>query len=110
MQRLAEEMTDSHGDENGGDGGGHPPHAPPTTTTTTTETKNGGYTNAAFEGDLSRRRVSLKPIAPVDRDITEPDAASIGKFKLSRSEKWRILKNVTFISSAFMIQFTAFQG
>lgn len=29
--------------------------------------------------------------------------------KLSRSEKWRILKNVTVLSCAFMVQFTAFQ-
>lgn len=32
------------------------------------------------------------------------------KVKLARSEKWRILKNITTISFAFMVQFTAFQG
>lgn len=70
----------------------------------------GGYTNPAFEGDgvgaSLARRVSLK--APTE--LTDAEAASLGKFKLSRKEKWRILKNVTAISSAFMIQFTAFQG
>lgn len=39
------------------------------------------------------------------------DTASIReKVKLARSEKWRILKNIGVVSTAFMVQFTAFQG
>lgn len=38
------------------------------------------------------------------------DTSSIReKVKLARSEKWRILKNITAVSFAFMVQFTAFQ-
>jgi len=31
------------------------------------------------------------------------------KVTLDRREKWRILKNITTVSFAFMVQFTAFQ-
>ncbi|XP_017774065.1 PREDICTED: UNC93-like protein isoform X1 [Nicrophorus vespilloides] len=44
------------------------------------------------------------------REISDEEASQQGKFKLSRKEKWRILKNVSAVSCAFMIQFTAFQG
>lgn len=44
------------------------------------------------------------------RELTDEEASQQGKFKMSTKEKWRILKNVTAISCAFMIQFTAFQG
>jgi hypothetical protein len=38
------------------------------------------------------------------------DTASIReKVTLAQSEKWRILKNITCVSVAFMVQFTAFQ-
>ncbi|XP_014096612.1 UNC93-like protein isoform X1 [Bactrocera oleae] len=41
----------------------------------------------------------------------EPDTASLReKVILNPGEKWRILKNITIISFAFMVQFTAFQG
>lgn len=40
---------------------------------------------------------------------TEDTVSIREKVKLSPSEKWRILKNVTILSSAFMVQFTAFQ-
>lgn len=40
---------------------------------------------------------------------TEDTVSIREKVKLSPGEKWRILKNVTILSSAFMIQFTAFQ-
>jgi hypothetical protein len=38
------------------------------------------------------------------------DTASMReKVKLAASEKWRILKNISMVSFAFMVQFTAFQ-
>ncbi|XP_055524323.1 UNC93-like protein [Wyeomyia smithii] len=44
-------------------------------------------------------------------DPDKNDSASLReKVKLSRNEKWRILKNITTVSFAFMVQFTAFQG
>ncbi|KAK6626994.1 hypothetical protein RUM44_009471 [Polyplax serrata] len=61
-----------------------------------------GYTNEGFKGD------------PTDKDNGKcgPDAHPVptGKVQLSMKEKWRILKNVTAVSLAFMVQFTAFQG
>lgn len=50
--------------------------------------------------------------APYDLDKNKDgDTASYReKVKLSAGEKWRILKNITVVSFAFMIQFTAFQG
>lgn len=65
----------------------------------------GGYHNAGFKEDESNDGVRKPP-----REITDEEASQQGKFKLSRKEKWRILKNVAAVSSAFMIQFTAFQG
>lgn len=58
------------------------------------------YENKAYDGD--------NPIKPPPN--TEDTISVREKVKLSRSEKWRILKNVAILSSAFMIQFTAFQG
>ncbi|GLV33909.1 uncharacterized protein CBL_11207 [Carabus blaptoides fortunei] len=66
----------------------------------------GGYHNAAFKDDNESGDGVRKP----PREITDEEASQQGKFKLSRREKWRILKNVAAVSSAFMIQFTAFQG
>lgn len=41
---------------------------------------------------------------------SQNDSASLrDKVLLSKSEKWRILKNITTVSFAFMVQFTAFQ-
>lgn len=40
---------------------------------------------------------------------TEDTVSIREKVKLTRAEKWRILKNVAILSCAFMIQFTAFQ-
>lgn len=57
------------------------------------------YENKAYDGD--------NPIKPPPN--TEDTVSVREKVKLSRSEKWRILKNVAILSSAFMIQFTAFQ-
>ncbi|KAL5276959.1 unc-93 family protein [Megaselia abdita] len=60
-----------------------------------------GYHNDAYDGDA--------PVKPPKK--IEGDTESIReKVLLSKGEKWRILKNITVISFAFMIQFTAFQG
>lgn len=65
-----------------------------------------GYDNQGFKGDSDNGG----PIKPPNRPLTDEEISSQGKFKMSRNEKWRILKNVGLISAAFMIQFTAFQG
>lgn len=65
----------------------------------------GAYDNKAFKGD----GYNGEPIKP-PKEISDEEAFQQGKFKLSTREKWRILKNVSAISCAFMIQFTAFQG
>lgn len=64
-----------------------------------------GYDNKAYkqDGDLGDV-VSKPPMQPEDEQVPK------GKFKMSRKEKWRILKNIATISFAFMVQFTAFQG
>ncbi|XP_018577019.1 UNC93-like protein isoform X2 [Anoplophora glabripennis] len=65
----------------------------------------GGYDNQGFKGDGNNDDPKKPP-----REITDEEASQQGKFKLPTKEKWRILKNVSAISCAFMIQFTAFQG
>ncbi|KAG8282946.1 potassium channel regulator activity protein [Homalodisca vitripennis] len=64
----------------------------------------GGYANEAFKDDGDVGGAFTKPPPPPADDIPK------GKFKLSRGEKWRILKNVAAVSLSFMVQFTAFQG
>lgn len=64
-----------------------------------------GYENQGYKGDAGDHA----PIKP-PKELTDEEASQQGKFKMSTKEKWRILKNVTAISCAFMIQFTAFQG
>lgn len=64
----------------------------------------GGYTNEAFKDD-GEMGGPTKPHPGLPGDDSPK-----GKVKLSRSEKWRILKNVAAVSLAFMVQFTAFQG
>lgn len=66
----------------------------------------GGYHNAAFKNDENTLDGVIKP----PREISDEEASQQGKVKLSRKEKWRILKNVAAVSCAFMVQFTAFQG
>lgn len=85
----------------------------------------GGYENQAFkQDDMHNGNGDLaKPPAqpPIDDDDDDDDhhhhhhnhhqsSVPRGKFKMSPKEKWRILKNVSTISLAFMVQFTAFQG
>lgn len=71
----------------------------------------GGYDNKAFKQDGiagSGNNAGIhKPT--ITMDAAEQQIPK-GKFKMSRKEKWRILKNIATISFAFMIQFTAFQG
>lgn len=66
----------------------------------------GAYDNDGFKGDGD----TVDDIVKKPRELTDEEASQQGKFKLSRREKWRILKNVSAVSFAFMIQFTAFQG
>lgn len=65
---------------------------------------NAGYTNEGFKDDFDGGPKKNSTI-PTDEEL-----AASGKFKLSRKEKWRILKNIAAVSFAFMVQFTAFQG
>jgi len=57
-----------------------------------------GYHNKGYEGEVSPTRQPNE------------DPLPHGKFKVSKKEKWRILKNIAAVSLAFMVQFTAFQG
>ncbi|VEN35822.1 unnamed protein product [Callosobruchus maculatus] len=79
----------------------------------TTVSVTGAYDNKAFKGDGTVGGLGGGggdgPIKP-PREISDEEAFQQGKFKMSTKEKWRILKNVSAISCAFMIQFTAFQG
>lgn len=63
-----------------------------------------GFQNESFKLD-STDDLRKQSVIPNDDEI-----AASGKFKMSTKEKWRILKNVTAVSLAFMVQFTAFQG
>lgn len=65
----------------------------------------GGYDNQGFKKDDSIGG----PYKPPQRKLTAEEISQ-GKFQLSPKEKWRILKNVSALSCAFMIHFTAFQG
>ncbi|KAK9499843.1 hypothetical protein O3M35_002804 [Rhynocoris fuscipes] len=65
----------------------------------------GGYDNQGYDGELKPPKDAVKGGQTDDQfDPTK------GKIKLSRKEKWRILKNIAAVSLAFMVQFTAFQG
>lgn len=62
-----------------------------------------GYKNDGYDGDNPVKRPYLNKQSDDTASVRE-------KVKLARSEKWRILKNISTVSFAFMIQFTAFQG
>lgn len=64
-----------------------------------TVSMKGGYDNQGFEGDGVNN-------IPIERRRK----ATSGSIQMHPKEKWRILKNVSAISCAFMLQFTAFQG
>ncbi|XP_014233889.1 UNC93-like protein [Trichogramma pretiosum] len=71
-----------------------------------------GYRNRGFKRD-DELPAALHEMPPEPRkppQLPDDDGQSSRKFKLSRGEKWRILKNIGTVSVAFMVQFTAFQG
>ncbi|XP_057650871.1 UNC93-like protein isoform X2 [Diorhabda carinulata] len=105
--RGPSEMTASLGvgGESGGDNANHGHDGSNNHNDVYTVSVTGAYDNKAFKGDSNNGGPKKPP-----RDITDEEAFQQGKFKLSTKEKWRILKNVSTISCAFMIQFTAFQG
>lgn len=70
----------------------------------------GGYENQGFKQDDQSGNGGLAKPPPMADDDGADDHLPKGKFKMSPKEKWRILKNVSTISLAFMVQFTAFQG
>lgn len=70
----------------------------------------GGYENQGFKQDDQSGNGGLAKPPPIGDDDGSDDHLPKGKFKMSPKEKWRILKNVSTISLAFMVQFTAFQG
>lgn len=91
----------SCGDGGGGGGGDE--------TTVYTVTVSGvGYRNEGYKDD-GTDGIPPEPHKPPQLSSTDDDTQS-RKFKLSRGEKWRILKNIGTVSIAFMVQFTAFQG
>ncbi|CAB0038985.1 unnamed protein product [Trichogramma brassicae] len=72
-----------------------------------------GYRNRGFKRDDEQLPAALHEMPPEPQkppQLPDDDGQSSRKFKLSRSEKWRILKNIGTVSVAFMVQFTAFQG
>ncbi|CAH1179496.1 unnamed protein product [Phaedon cochleariae] len=105
--RGPSEMTASlgFGGDSGGDGVNPPPNATrrPSDVYTVSVT---GYDNKGYKSDGANG----DPKKPPRGEISDEEAFQQGKFKMSTKEKWRILKNVSAISCAFMIQFTAFQG
>ncbi|KOC65190.1 UNC93-like protein [Habropoda laboriosa] len=89
------------GGDGGGGGGGEE--------TVYTVTVSGvGYRNEGYKDD-GTDGIPPEPQKPPQLSSTDDDTQS-RKFKLSRGEKWRILKNISTVSVAFMVQFTAFQG
>ncbi|OAD62254.1 UNC93-like protein [Eufriesea mexicana] len=96
--------TRSVGGGGGGDGGGGGGEE-----TVYTVTVSGvGYRNEGYKDD-GTDGIPPEPQKPPQLSSTDDDTQS-RKFKLSRGEKWRILKNISTVSVAFMVQFTAFQG
>ncbi|XP_011137545.1 UNC93-like protein [Harpegnathos saltator] len=89
------------GGDGGGGGGGDD--------TVYTVTVSGvGYRNEGYKDD-GTDGIPPEPQKPPQLPAADDDTQS-RKFKLSRGEKWRILKNIGTVSIAFMVQFTAFQG
>ncbi|XP_003702461.1 UNC93-like protein [Megachile rotundata] len=86
-----------------GDGGGGGDETVYTVTVSGVGYRNEGYKDDGTDG------IPPEPQKPPQLSSTDDDTQS-RKFKLSRGEKWRILKNIGTVSVAFMVQFTAFQG
>ncbi|XP_072767165.1 UNC93-like protein [Anoplolepis gracilipes] len=91
-----------NGDGGGGGGGGDD------TVYTVAVMSGGGYRNEGYKDD-GTDGIPPEPQKPPQLPATDDDTHS-RKFKVSRGEKWRILKNIGTVSIAFMVQFTAFQG
>lgn len=91
----------SMGGGNGGGGGDD-------TVYTVAVMSGGGYRNEGYKDD-GTDGIPPEPQKPPQLPATDDDTQS-RKFKVSRGEKWRILKNIGTVSIAFMVQFTAFQG
>ncbi|KAI4492047.1 hypothetical protein M0802_010172 [Mischocyttarus mexicanus] len=89
----------------GGDGGGGGGESE---TVYTVSVSGVGYRNEGYKDD-GTDCIPPEPQKPPQLPQPEDDTQS-RKFKLSRGEKWRILKNISTVSVAFMVQFTAFQG
>lgn len=89
------------GGGNGGGGGDD-------TVYTVAVMSGGGYRNEGYKDD-GTDGIPPEPQKPPQLPATDDDTQS-RKFKVSRGEKWRILKNIGTVSIAFMVQFTAFQG
>lgn len=87
----------------GGDSGGGD-----NTVYTVAVMSGGGYRNEGYKDD-GTDGIPPEPQKPPQLPATDDDTQS-RKFKVSRGEKWRILKNIGTVSIAFMVQFTAFQG
>ncbi|XP_033221667.1 UNC93-like protein [Belonocnema kinseyi] len=92
----------------GGVGGGGGGGRENDTTVYTLSVSGVGYRNEGFKDD-GTDGIPPEPRKPPQLPSSDDDTQS-RKFKLSRSEKWRILKNIGTVSIAFMVQFTAFQG
>ncbi|XP_070169963.1 UNC93-like protein [Polyergus mexicanus] len=91
----------SMGGGNGGGGGDD-------TVYTVAVMSGGGYRNEGYKDD-GTDGIPPEPQKPPQLPATDDDTQS-RKLKVSRGEKWRILKNIGTVSVAFMVQFTAFQG
>ncbi|XP_033335081.1 UNC93-like protein [Megalopta genalis] len=100
------DSTRSVGGGGGGDGGGGGGGGEETVYTVTVS--GVGYRNEGYKDD-GTDGIPPEPQKPPQLSSTDDDTQS-RKFKLSRGEKWRILKNISTVSVAFMVQFTAFQG
>lgn len=96
------------GDSGGGGGGGGPPlQRNNSSSVYSVSVSNVGYRNKGYKDDGTD---GLPPDPQKPPQLPSDDDGQSRKFKLSRSEKWRILKNIGTVSVAFMVQFTAFQG
>lgn len=102
--------TNGGGGGDGGGGGGGGGGKDDGDVTVYTVSVTGGYANEAFKDDGEGNSDPAK--SPVKGNSIDEEAqpGPDGKCRLSRKEKWRILKNIAAVSLAFMVQFTAFQG
>lgn len=114
-------MVASGGEGGGGGGGGAGSGKGSDEAPVYTVSVVGGVANEAFKDDdgkmaprsptSEKKELAAKALAAAaDEKGAEAGETDDGKCRLSRKEKWRILKNIAAVSLAFMVQFTAFQG